>query len=98
VAARSQRTDEPNFFEDARTKPCLKTRQFEGFKKKPNAQVNRQKCEAFLSVLNLQLGWWQMRGWPSPTHPWVYVLVPAQLFLTWNAISVTIHFYAGTVG
>jgi len=24
---------------------------------KPNAQVNRQKCEAFLSVLNLQLGW-----------------------------------------
>jgi hypothetical protein len=27
----------------------------------PNAQVNRQKCGAFLSVLNLQLGWWQMR-------------------------------------
>jgi hypothetical protein len=24
--------------------------------KRPNAQVNRQKCEAFLSVLNLQLG------------------------------------------
>jgi hypothetical protein len=24
---------------------------------RPNAQVNRQKCEAFLSVLNLQLGW-----------------------------------------
>jgi hypothetical protein len=24
---------------------------------KPNAQVNRQKCEAFLSALNLQLGW-----------------------------------------
>jgi hypothetical protein len=23
---------------------------------RPNAQVNRQKCEAFLSVLNLQLG------------------------------------------
>jgi hypothetical protein len=23
---------------------------------KPNAQVNRQKCGAFLSVLNLQLG------------------------------------------
>jgi hypothetical protein len=22
-----------------------------------NAQVNRQKCEAFLSALNLQLGW-----------------------------------------
>ena len=28
--------------------------------KKPNAKVNRQKCEAFLSVLNLQLGWWQV--------------------------------------
>ena len=28
---------------------------------KANAQVNRQKCGAFLSVLNLQLGWWQMR-------------------------------------
>jgi hypothetical protein len=27
------------------------------FCEKPNAQVNRQKCEAFLSVLNLQLGW-----------------------------------------
>jgi len=25
--------------------------------KRHNAQVNRQKCEAFLSVLNLQLGW-----------------------------------------
>jgi hypothetical protein len=25
--------------------------------KEPNAQVNRQKCGAFLSVLNLQLGW-----------------------------------------
>ena len=24
------------------------------------AKVNRQKCEAFLSVLNLQLGWWQV--------------------------------------
>jgi hypothetical protein len=35
---------------------------------RPNAQVNRQKCEAFLSALNLQLGWWQMRGWTSPTH------------------------------
>jgi hypothetical protein len=28
---------------------------------KPNAQVNRQKCGAFLSVLNLQLGWRQVR-------------------------------------
>ena len=26
-------------------------------KKRANAQVNRQKCGAFLSVLNLQLGW-----------------------------------------
>jgi hypothetical protein len=24
---------------------------------RPNAQVNRQKCGAFLSALNLQLGW-----------------------------------------
>jgi len=27
-----------------------------GYSGRPNAQVNRQKCEAFLSVLNLQLG------------------------------------------
>jgi hypothetical protein len=25
---------------------------------RPNAQVNRQKCEAFLSALNRQLAWW----------------------------------------
>ena len=24
---------------------------------RPNAKVNRQKCGAFLSALNLQLGW-----------------------------------------
>jgi hypothetical protein len=29
---------------------------------KPNAQVNRQKCGAFLSALNLQLGFQASRG------------------------------------
>jgi len=28
---------------------------------RPNAQVNRQKCEAFLSALNLQLGWCKVK-------------------------------------
>jgi hypothetical protein len=41
--------------------------------KKPNAQVNRQKCEAFLSALNLQLGWGQMRGLMS--YSWVCILM-----------------------
>jgi hypothetical protein len=29
---------------------------------RPNAQVNRQKCEAFLSALNLQLGFGYILG------------------------------------
>jgi hypothetical protein len=30
---------------------------------RPNAQVNRQKCEAFLSALNLQLGLAPLARW-----------------------------------
>jgi len=33
------------------------------FFEKPNAQVNRQKCGAFLSALNLQLAWCTEAGW-----------------------------------
>jgi len=42
-----------------------------GVLKKPNAQVNRQKCEAFLSALNLQLGWCaqaELVAWPWPEN------------------------------
>ena len=45
----------------------------------PNAQVNRQKFEAFWSALNRQLGWWQAQiqltytlcfdGILKPLHP-----------------------------
>lgn len=29
---------------------------------KPNAQVHRRPCEAWASVCNAQLGWWQVNG------------------------------------